>query len=76
MFFIKRIKYNFNTNKVTDMKVMFYECSSLIELNINNFNTNNITDMNGMFYKCSSLNELNLNNFKLIWIVCSMDDLH
>ena len=56
---------------------MFYECSSLKDINFNNFNTNNATNMSGMFYKCSSLNtnmaamfsrcsslkELNLNNF-------------
>ena len=41
---------------------MFYECSSLKELNINNFNTINVTDMCGIFSGCSSLKELNLNN--------------
>ena len=45
------------------MESMFYECSSLKELNLNNFNTNNVTDMSYMFYECSSLKELNLNNF-------------
>ena len=32
---------------------MFYECSSLKELNLNNFNTNNATDMSEMFNGCS-----------------------
>ena len=45
------------------MSYMFYECSSLKELNLNNFNTNNVTNMSGMFYGCLSLKELNLNNF-------------
>ena len=45
------------------MSYLFYNCSSLKELNLNNFNTNNLTDMSYMFYNCSSLNELNLNNF-------------
>ena len=45
------------------MSWMFFDCSSLKELNINNFNTNNVTDMESMFYECSSLKELNLNNF-------------
>ena len=35
------------------MEGMFYDCSSLKELNLNNFNTNNVTDMKGMFSGCS-----------------------
>ena len=42
---------------------MFYECSSLKELNLKNFNTDNAINMNYMFYKCSKLKELNLNSF-------------
>ena len=42
---------------------MFYECSSLKELNLYNFYTNNVTDMARMFCGCSSLKELNLSNF-------------
>ena len=34
------------------MSYMFYECSSLKELNLNNFNTNNVTDMNHMLNGC------------------------
>ena len=37
---------------------MFWECSSLKELNLNNFNTNNVTNMNDMFSGC--LDELKL----------------
>ena len=43
---------------------MFFECSSLKELNLSNFNTKNVTDMSGMFAGCSVLNELNINNFR------------
>ena len=32
---------------------MFFDCSSLKELNLSNFNTNNVTNMAGMFYGCS-----------------------
>ena len=35
------------------MNSMFYECSSLKELNLKNFNTNNVTNMNSMFFGCS-----------------------
>ena len=42
---------------------MFFECSSLKELNLYNFNTNNVTNMSFMFCECSSLKELNLSNF-------------
>ena len=50
------------------MNFMFYECSSLKELNINNFNTNNVTYMRYMFSKCSDELKLKLkskfNKFK------------
>ena len=32
---------------------MFYECTSLEELNLSNFNFNNVNDMRDMFYGCS-----------------------
>ena len=35
------------------MSFMFYNCSSLKELNLNNFNTNNVTDMSHIFSGCS-----------------------
>ena len=35
------------------MSFMFYECSSLKELNLNNFNTNNVINMSWMFRGCS-----------------------
>ena len=42
---------------------MFYECSSLKELNLSKFNTENVEDMSSMFNECSSLEVLNLSNF-------------
>ena len=53
----------FKRNDINNMSGMFYECSSLKEINLNNFNTNNVINMSGMFSRCSSLKELNLNNF-------------
>ena len=42
---------------------MFYNCSSLKELNLSNFNIHNVYNMEYMFSECSSLKELNLPNF-------------
>ena len=52
-----------DTSRVTDMRYMFYNCSSLTKLNLSNFNTENVKDMSGMFSGCSSLTELDLSNF-------------
>ena len=42
--------------KVTNLKGMFCECSSLISLpNISKWNINNVTNMNDLFSFCSSL---------------------
>ena len=48
------------------MSYMFYNCSSLEELNLNNFNANNVTYMSCMFEYCPKLKELNLNSFNTI----------
>ena len=54
-----KIKYIFKENiKKTDF--MFYECTSLTNINLINFNTQNITNMTCMFCGCSSLTNLNL----------------
>jgi surface protein len=42
---------------------MFYECSSLTNINLSNFNTQNVTNMSWMFGGCSSLTNINLSNF-------------
>ena len=44
-----------NTENVTDMRYMFYGCSSLTELDLGNFNTSNVTNMDGMFDYCSNI---------------------
>ena len=54
---------NLNTEKVTDMRVMFANCSSLKNLNLKNFNTAAVKEMSRMFYGCSSLTALDLSNF-------------
>ena len=42
---------------------MFYNCFSLVSLDLSNFDTSNVTDMAYMFYNCSSLVSLDLSNF-------------
>ena len=54
---------SFNTENVTNMSEMFWECSNLTSLNLSNFNTSNVTNMSNMFVGCSSLTSLNLSNF-------------
>ena len=54
---------NFNTSKVTNMRNMFSDCSSLISLNLSGFDTSQVTDMSNMFINCSSLTSLDLSNF-------------
>ena len=47
------------TNKITNMSYMFYDCSKLNNLpDISKWNTKNVTDMKYMFRGCSSLNNL------------------
>ena len=40
---------NFKTINVTDMRVIFYSCSSKTSLDLSHFNTNNFKDMREMF---------------------------
>ncbi|MCI6573148.1 MAG: BspA family leucine-rich repeat surface protein, partial [Firmicutes bacterium] len=54
---------NFNTSKVTNMSMMFVECSSLTSLNLSNFNTSKVTTMSWMFLHCSKLTSLNVSSF-------------
>ena len=52
-----------NTENVTDMGHMFYNCSSLTSLDVTHFNTENVTDMSYMFSDCSSLTSLDVTHF-------------
>ena len=44
---------------------MFYNCSSLEELDLSKFSTINVTDISHMFHNCKSLKELNIFNFNI-----------
>ncbi|MBO5602299.1 MAG: BspA family leucine-rich repeat surface protein [Prevotella sp.] len=54
---------NFNTNKATNMRRLFYHCSSLTNIDLSSFNTENVKDMGYMFSSCSSLKNLDLSSF-------------
>ena len=54
---------NLNTEEVTDMSEMFYNCSSLTSLDVSKFNTDKVTDMSGMFWGCKKLTSLDLSSF-------------
>ena len=59
---IKDLKY-LNTEQVTNMSYMFFDCSALTSLDLSNFNTEQVRDMSYMFYRCSALSSLDLSNF-------------
>ena len=42
---------------------MFYDCISLISLDLSNFDTSLVTNMKELFYNCIKLTSLNLENF-------------
>ena len=48
----------FNTDKVTNMSVMFQKCNVLEYLDLSNFNTSNVSDMTAMFNYCNKLKEI------------------
>ena len=60
---ISGMNTNLNSEKITNVKLMFCDCSSLTTLDLSGFNTSNITSMNGMFAGCSGLTSLDLSGF-------------
>ena len=54
---------NLNTSNVTNMRSMFYHCSSLTSLDVSKFNTSKVTDMSDMFCNCRSLTSLDVSKF-------------
>ena len=53
----------FNTENVTDMSGMFYNCLRLNDLNLSSFNTSKATNMSYMFFGCVDLKKLDVNSF-------------
>ena len=54
---------NLNTQNVTDMYALFYNCPKLESLDLSNFKTESVTDMMQMFTNCTSLKSLDLSTF-------------
>ena len=52
-----------NTENVTNMYRMFYECNKLSSLDLSKFNTEKVTDMSSMFDGCQKLSSLDLSKF-------------
>jgi len=57
-----KIKYTFLLN-ITKSNFMFYNCSSLTNIDLSHFKTNNITNMSHMFRGCISLTNIDLSDF-------------
>ena len=53
------IEYSFKKN-LTKTSYMFYNCNSLINLDLSNFNTQNVINMRFMFFYCNSLKKKNI----------------
>ena len=64
-----KVKYldlsSLRTHNVTDFSDMFYNCDSLIDLNVDGFDTSNAEDFNGMFHGCHKLTQLNVKHFNV-----------
>ena len=56
----------FNTQNITNINSMFYNCVLLKSIDFSNFNTENVITMNNLFSKCSSLVSIDLSNFNTI----------
>ena len=54
---------NLNTEKVTNMALMFAHCFGLTSLDVTKFNTANVTTLMSMFARCFGLKSLDVTNF-------------
>ena len=59
---IKNIE-NLYTNECTNMDSMFYNCESIVRLDLHNFDTKKVDKMFWMFYNCKSLTTLDISDF-------------
>ena len=59
---IYTIKYKFK-KKLKTTSSLFFDCSSIISIDLSNFDSSEITSMDCMFANCTSLNIINFSNF-------------
>ena len=50
------------TNKLTTMSFMFYQCKSIISIDLSNFKTENVAEIQYMIYMCTSVKAIDLSN--------------
>ena len=60
---ITGMKEYLNTESVTDMSNMFYNCRNLTSLDVSGFDTRNVTSMGGMFNNCRLIERLDVSGF-------------
>ena len=60
------------------MEDMFYNCHSLISLDLSKFNTSSVTHMQSAFGGCTKLEYINMSNFKLDQLIyyCYVYDIY
>ena len=63
---------SWDSSKVTDMRRMFDNCSSLTTLDLSGWDTSNVASMGSMFYHCNSLTSLDLSN----WDTSKVTDMY
>ena len=77
--------YLVSQNNLKDISYMFYNCSSLIEINLSTYDTERVTNMSYMFFGCYNLYNLNLSKFNteqvtdmsyMFYRCCSLKDLN
>ena len=59
---IEQIRY-LHTDSVTNMREMFYNCSSLTNLDVSGWDTSSVTNMRSVFDGCSSLTSLDVSSW-------------
>lgn len=75
------INEHLNTDNVTSMSYMFYNCSQLTELDLSHLVSNQVVDMSNMFAFCGALKTINISGFNtsqvtnMYWMFCNCINL-